>query len=113
MEKEFRKLTSRILRHSGFIAVVNKETKEYELKLNSESEPVLFCKHLIVENEKFICFRVNSELSEEASKLYQRIVNRFGRLDPSVQISFENELEPIFTDEQLQVIEEMVKEFEA
>lgn len=118
MEKsEFRKLTSRILRHGGFIAKVNKVSNEYELFEKQADKPTLYC--LPVREpaedgsvENYLCFRVDQPLTEEAEKLYSRLINRFTRLAPSIIITFENELDPVFTDEQLKIIDELVKEYD-
>lgn len=110
---QFRKITSRILRHSGFQVKMNKENHEYEL-LDSSTEPTLYCKPIILEEdgtiENYLCFRVINKLSEGQEKTYNRMVNRFTRLAPSINISFEDESEPVFTDEQIEKIEELLKE---
>lgn len=119
MEKvQFRKITSRILRHSGFKVKMNKATHEYEL-YDSSPTPTLYCKPIIMESEtqeaemeNYLCFRVLEELNENHKKLYDRMINRFTRLAPSINISLENESEPIFNDEQLDKLGELLEEYE-
>ena len=114
--KAFRKLTSRILRHSGFTVKINKETHEYEFLDKSSPSPVLYCRPITdlnekAENEYFLCFRVLSDLNEDNKKLYNRMINRFTRLAPSININFENESEPLFTDEQIEKIGKLLDEY--
>ena len=116
MEKtQFRKITSRILRHGGFQVKVNKETQEYEF-LDSSPQPILFCKPITIEEaemvENYLCFRVFKKLTESQEKLYKRMINRFTRLAPSININFEDESEPVFTDEQLEKLETLIEEYE-
>lgn len=116
MEKTlFRKITSRILRHSGFQVKMNKNTHEYEL-FDSSPDPVLYAKPIIIEEagviENYLCFRVYNNLNEHHQKLYDRMINRFTRLASSINISFENESEPIFNDEQLEKIGELLTEYD-
>ena len=117
MEKrEFRKLTSRILRHSGFKVKMNRLTQEYEFFDNSSPDPVLYCRPILINEaeaiENYLCFRVEQELDDNNKKLYDRMINRFTRLGPSINISLENESEPVFTDEQLEKIGELLTEHE-
>lgn len=114
--KSFRKLTSRILRHSGFITHSNKSSREYELRLATESEPILFCKMISIEEggtlENYLCFRVSHKLSEDEQNLYNKMIKRFTRLGPSINISFEDETEPVFSDEQMNALESLINEYE-
>lgn len=114
---DFRKITSRILRHSGFITKMNKQTGEYELFDNSSPNPVLYCKPILMtsdtdeaEIENYLCFRVNTALSENNEKIYNRMINRFTRLAPSINISFENEEDPVFTDDEYEILSQIVEE---
>jgi hypothetical protein len=113
-EQFFRKLTSRVLRHSGFTAKINRDTKEYELSDESGSGPILLCKPAIDttngESEYYLCFYLTRAFSPEQEKLYKRIINRFTRLAPSVNINLENLFDPIFTDEEMEKIQELVNE---
>ena len=116
MEKtQFRKITSRILRHSGFTVKMNKETHEYEL-FDTSPMPTLYCRPLQIEEagvtEDYLCFRVLNKLNETHEKLYKRMINRFTRLAPSINISLEDESEPVFTDEQLEKLDELITEHE-
>lgn len=112
---QFRKLTSRVLRHSGFQVRMNKATKEYEL-CDSSPAPFLFCKPIIMTEaevtENYLCFRVLNKMTANQEKLYQRMINRFTRLAPSINISLEDESEPIFTDEQFEKLDELLTEHE-
>lgn len=115
--KEIRKLISRLLRHSGFEVKVNKETHEYEF-FNNQEQPILYCRQVIEEPEQeggekevYLCFRVLENLSEENQKIYDRMLNRFKRRAPMININFENEAEPIFTDEQKEKLEQLIEEY--
>lgn len=112
--KSFRKLTSRILRHGGFNTRSNKITEEYELFLNSE-EPILYCRMINIQEgdilENYLCFRSDRPLNEEEEKLYNRMVKRFTKLGPSINISFEDESKPIFTDEQMDTLESLLDSY--
>lgn len=116
MEKSnFRKITSRILRHGGFITKMNKETKEYELfEAEGDTTPTLYCLPVIEEEdgklENYLCFRTEQQLNDNTQKLYDRLVKRFTRLAPSIIITFENELEPIFSDKQIEIIDQMLSD---
>lgn len=116
MEKSnFRKITSRILRHGGFITKMNKETKEYELfEAEGDTTPTLYCLPVIEEEdgklENYLCFRTEQQLNDNAQKLYDRLVKRFTRLAPSIIITFENELEPVFSDKQIEIIDQMLSD---
>lgn len=114
--KSFKKLTSRILRHSGFITHSNKITEEYELKSAAESEPILFCKMINIDEdgnlENYLCFRAIRKLTEDEEKLYNKMIKRFTRLGPSINISLEDETEPPFTDEQMETLESLIKEYD-
>lgn len=114
--KSFRKLTSRILRHGGFITHSNKLSREYELRLATESEPILFCKMVNIEEEgtleNYLCFRSVRKLNEDEQNLYNKMIKRFTRLGSSINISFEDETEPIFSDEQMDTLESLINEYE-
>lgn len=115
--KAFRKLTSRILRHSGFIVRMNKKSQEYEFFYNSSPTPIIYCRPITdlnekAENEYFLCFRVLSELQENPKILYERMIKRFTRLAPSINISLENESEPVFTDEQVEKLDQLLDEYD-
>lgn len=116
MEKSnFRKITSRILRHGGFITKMNKETKEYELfEAEGDTTPTLYCLPVIEEEdgklENYLCFRTEQQLNDNTQKLYDRLVKRFTRLAPSIIITFENELEPVFSDKQIEIIDQMLSD---
>lgn len=115
---EFRKITSRILRHSGFITKMDKITKEYELfdKSSPSPTPILYCRPITISEaeviENYLCFRVENKLNETHEKLYKRMINRFTRLAPSINISLEDETEPVFTDEQIEKLEQLITEHE-
>lgn len=118
-QKAFRNITSRILRHSGFTVKMNKENHEYELFYNSSPQPVLYCKPITLDGETpeaeietYLCFRVLEALTDEQEKLYNRMIKRFTRLAPSINISFENETEPVFDEEQLEKLEQLFNEYE-
>ena len=114
-KSNFRKITSRILRHGGFITKMNKETKEYELfEAEGDTTPTLYCLPVIEEEdgklENYLCFRTEQQLNDNAQKLYDRLVKRFTRLAPSIIITFENELEPVFSDKQIEIIDQMLSD---
>lgn len=113
-DKFFKKLTSRVLRHSGFTTKINSETKEYELCDESGNDPILLCKPIIHKEEDvveyYLCFSLTREFSTNSEKLYQRMINRFTRLGPSIMINLEKLFDPLFTDEELEKIEELVNE---
>ncbi len=114
-KSNFRKITSRILRHGGFITKMNKETKEYELfEAEGDTTPTLYCLPVIEEEdgklENYLCFRTEQQLNDNTQKLYDRLVKRFTRLAPSIIITFENELEPIFSDKQIEIIDQMLSD---
>ena len=114
-KKDFRKLTSRILRHSGFKVKINKNSGEYEI-FDTSPQPILFCRPVIINEaeviENYLCFRVENKLTETQEKLYSRMKNRFTRLAPSVNISFEDETEPLFSDEQLEKLDQLLTEYD-
>ena len=113
-DKFFRKLTSRVLRHSGFQVKINRETKQYEIYDESGANPILYCQPLIDREgdtvEYYLCFSLDREFSTKSEKLYQRMINRFTRLAPSVMINLEKLFDPLFTDEQMEQIEKLVDE---
>lgn len=117
MEKsQFRKITSRIVRHSGFTVKMNKARGEYEFFDSGSPQPVLYCKPIIINEaevvENYLCFRVYNKLTEAQEKLYNRMINRFTRLAPSINISFEDENEPVFNDEQIEEIDKLATEYD-
>ena len=116
--KEIRKLTSRLLRHSGFVVKMNKSTNEYEFFNEGSDQPILYCRQVIEEPEQeggdqeiYLCFRVLESLSEANQKLYDRMVGRFSRRASMININFENESEPVFTEEQEAKLEELYNEY--
>ena len=113
---QFRKITSRILRHSGFSVKMNKTTHEYELFDDGSPTPTLFCKPLTITEaeakEDYLCFRVLTSLDEKQEKLYNRMINRFTRLAPSINISFEDESKPIFNEEQIEKLYDLLTEYD-
>lgn len=113
---EFRKITSRILRHSGFITKMDRITNEYELFDESSPTPILYCRPIIINEaeviENYLCFRVENKMNEKQENLYKRMINRFTRLAPSINISLEDESEPVFTDEQMEKLEQLITERE-
>lgn len=118
MNKETRKLISRLLRHSGFEVKMNKDSHEYEFFKDTE-QPILYCKTVIEESEDegnnkeiYLCFHVLDNLSEEHQKIYDRMVARFTRCAPDININFENWAEPVFTDEQESKLEELLNEYD-
>lgn len=112
-EQFFKKLVSRVLRHSGFTTRKNKHTGQFEL-YDGGPEPILYCQPVLEKegesNEYYLCFTISTKLSENSQKLYDRMIKRFTRLGPSINISLENLLDPAFTDEQLEQLEELVNE---
>ena len=118
MNKETRKLISRLLRHSGFEVKMNKETHEYEFFKDSE-KPILYCKIVIeepedegTEKEIYLCFHSLETLSEEHQAMYNRLVARFTRRAPQINYNFENWSDPVFTDDQETKLEELINEYE-
>lgn len=116
--KSLRKLISRLLRHSGFEVKMNKSTHEYEFFKDLE-QPILYCKQVIEEpeteggdEEVYLCFHVLESLSVEHNKIYERMIARFNRLAPQININFENWSEPIFTDEQEEKLVELLNEYD-
>lgn len=112
---QFRKITARILRHSGFITKIDKATKQYIMYNSNTPESLLYCKPIIEETEdgteNYLCFTSEGALNTADEALYRKIIGRFSRLAPNVGISFENLNEPAFTEEQEEIVNNLSQEY--
>lgn len=113
-EKYFKKLVSRVLRHSGLTTKINRSTRQYELYHDSSPEPVIYAQPIIEREDEqltyYLCFTFPQKLDQNIQNFYNRIINRFTRLAPSLNITTENLDEPIFDDQQMEIIEQLVNE---